>query len=34
MMEIVASQRNYELVSKSVESADQIARMASQMKKQ
>jgi flagellar basal-body rod protein FlgG len=34
MMEIVSSQRNYELVSKSVESADQIARMASQLKKQ
>ncbi|MEN3014451.1 MAG: flagellar hook-basal body protein [bacterium] len=34
MMDIVASQRNYELVSKSVESADQMARMASQMKKQ
>jgi len=34
MMEIVASQRNYELVSKSVESADQISRMANQMKKQ
>lgn len=34
MMEIVSSQRNYELVSKSVESADQMSRMANQMKKQ
>ncbi|MFN3478264.1 MAG: flagellar hook-basal body protein [bacterium] len=34
MMDIVASQRNYELVSKSVESADQMSRMASQLKKQ
>lgn len=34
MMDIVASQRNYELVSKSVESADQMSRMANQMKKQ
>ncbi|MFN4220452.1 MAG: flagellar hook-basal body protein [bacterium] len=34
MMDIVASQRNYELVSKSVESADQMSRMANQLKKQ
>ncbi|MCS7164903.1 MAG: flagellar hook basal-body protein [Candidatus Calescibacterium sp.] len=33
MMDIVSSQRNYELVAKCVESADQIARMANQMKK-